>query len=78
MPADSSGGTALNLPPLADPEKAAERRRIMDALATCNGNQTRAAQMLGMPRRTFVSKLDQYSIPRPQKNVQIIPPKPSL
>ena len=58
---------ALSLPPLADPDKASERQRILDALVACNWNQTRAAVKLGMPRRTFISKLDQFGIPRPQK-----------
>ena len=40
---------------------------MLDALAACNGNQTRAAELLGMPRRTFVYKLESYGIPRPQK-----------
>jgi DNA-binding NtrC family response regulator len=44
-----------------------ERRRILDALAACAGNQSRAAALLGMPRRTFVSRLETYGIPRPQK-----------
>jgi two-component system response regulator AtoC len=44
-----------------------ERQRIIDALAACAGNQSRAAQILGMPRRTFVARLDQYKIPRPKK-----------
>ena len=57
----------LSLPALTDPEKVAERQRIVDALVATNWNQTRAAQKLGMPRRTFVSKLDQFGIPRPQK-----------
>jgi DNA-binding NtrC family response regulator len=56
-----------NLPPLSDATKQAERQRMVEALVASNGNQTRAAQLLGMPRRTFVSKLDQYRIPRPQK-----------
>jgi two-component system response regulator AtoC len=47
--------------------RVAERQRIIDALAACAGNQSRAARMLGMPRRTFISKLDAYGIPRPQK-----------
>jgi DNA-binding NtrC family response regulator len=55
------------LPPLDDPRKAAERQRIIDALAECASNQTRAAELLGMPRRTLVYKLDHYGIPRPQK-----------
>ena len=44
-----------------------ERRRIVEALETCSGNQTRAAQLLGMPRRTFVKRLDAYGIARPRK-----------
>jgi DNA-binding NtrC family response regulator len=44
-----------------------ERQRIVDALARCAGNQSRAAMLLGMPRRTFVAKLSVYAIPRPQK-----------
>jgi two-component system response regulator AtoC len=44
-----------------------ERQRMLDALAMWGGNQTRAAESLGMPRRTFVSKLDRYGFPRPRK-----------
>ncbi len=44
-----------------------ERERIVDALAACAGNQSRAAKLLGIPRRTFVSKLDAFQIPRPKK-----------
>jgi two-component system response regulator AtoC len=71
-PPGAAAATAMvadadTLPTLADPKKAAERKRIVDALAECASNQTRAAHKLGMPRRTFVSKLDYYGIPRPQK-----------
>jgi two-component system response regulator AtoC len=44
-----------------------EKQRIVEALAACAGNQSRAAMLLGMPRRTFVAKLAMYAIPRPQK-----------
>jgi len=44
-----------------------ERQKMLDALAAWGGNQTRAAESLGMPRRTFVSKLDRYGFPRPRK-----------
>lgn len=46
-----------------------ERQRMIDALEKCAGNQTAAAAMLGIPRRTFVAKLAAYNIPRPRKKV---------
>jgi DNA-binding NtrC family response regulator len=45
----------------------AERERIVQALAAFCGNQTRAAEYLEMPRRTLVTKLSFYGIPRPRK-----------
>jgi DNA-binding NtrC family response regulator len=44
-----------------------ERRRILDALDRCGGNQTRAARMLGISRNTLLSRLDAYGLPRPRK-----------
>lgn len=44
-----------------------DRQRIIDALASCAGNQTRAARLLGMPRRTLLRRLEQFAIARPQK-----------
>jgi transcriptional regulator with GAF, ATPase, and Fis domain len=41
-----------------------ERRRIVDALRQSGGNQSRAAELLGMPRRTLVKRLRDYGIPR--------------
>jgi two-component system response regulator AtoC len=52
--------------PTGDPRRD-ERQRMLDALAAWGGNQTRAAESMGMPRRTFVSKLDRYGFPRPRK-----------
>jgi DNA-binding NtrC family response regulator len=54
--------------PVFDVRDADERRRVLAAPAVCNGNQTRAAAFLRMSRRTFVTKLDQYQVPRPQKD----------
>ncbi len=39
-----------------------ERRRISEALTQCEGNQTQAAKLLGMPRRTLVRKLSALDI----------------
>jgi two-component system response regulator AtoC len=46
---------------------ALERQRILDALKECAGNQTKAAKLLGMSRRTFLNRLDAYGIARPRK-----------
>lgn len=39
-----------------------ERQRILDALAQCNGNQTQAAALLGLPRRTLAYKMSRLGI----------------
>src|SRR5262249_34690183 len=44
-----------------------ERGRILEALARANGNQTVAAEILGISRRTLLNRLDAYAIPRPRK-----------
>jgi transcriptional regulator with GAF, ATPase, and Fis domain len=44
-----------------------ERARILDALARAAGNQTRAARMLGISRRTLVNRLNELGLPRPRK-----------
>lgn len=39
-----------------------ERQRILKALADCGQNRVKAAQMLGIPRRTFYRRLTEYGI----------------
>ena len=51
----------------ADGADASERARILSALNDCAGNQTRAARMLGISRRTMISRLDKLGIARPQR-----------
>jgi DNA-binding NtrC family response regulator len=57
-------GSADSLP--AEME-ALERQRILDALARCGGNQSQAAELLGISRRTLLRRLDEYAVPRPRK-----------
>ncbi|MEO6576097.1 MAG: helix-turn-helix domain-containing protein, partial [Polyangiaceae bacterium] len=44
-----------------------ERQRIVHALEECGGNQTKAARLLGISRRTLLTRLDEYDVPRPRK-----------
>jgi two-component system, NtrC family, response regulator AtoC len=48
-----------------------ERQHIIDALTRCGGNQTRAARELGISRRTLISRLEAYNIPRPLKDRRV-------
>ena len=58
---------ALRADRLADQLAAIERDRILAAIQACGGNQTRAAEALGMPRRTLIKRLDHYGVERPRK-----------
>jgi transcriptional regulator with GAF, ATPase, and Fis domain len=44
-----------------------QRARIVRALEECGGNQTRAAQMLGVSRRTLINRIEGFNLPRPKK-----------
>jgi two-component system, NtrC family, response regulator AtoC len=44
-----------------------ERQRVVDALEAADGNQTRAAEILGVSRRTLINRIEEYALPRPRK-----------
>lgn len=48
--------------PLEEELRALERKRITEALVAAGGVQSRAAELLGMPRRTFFAKTKQYGL----------------
>jgi DNA-binding NtrC family response regulator len=52
---------------LLDQLEQLDRQRIVEVLAKCAGNQTQAAEQLGISRRTLVSRLQSYDLPRPRK-----------
>jgi transcriptional regulator with PAS, ATPase and Fis domain len=64
-PARKAPPTLAAQPPGGDGSE--ERARIIAALEACAGNQTSAARLLGMSRRTLIYKLDELDIPRPRK-----------
>jgi two-component system response regulator HydG len=54
---------------VAGPVADGQHMNILEALQICAGNQTRAAKLLGISRRTLVNRLNEYSLPRPRKRV---------
>jgi serine/threonine-protein kinase PknK len=64
------GGTATALPTATSAVssravfEANERERMLDALRQVKWNKTKAAGVLGMPRRTFYRKLERYGVDR--------------
>jgi DNA-binding NtrC family response regulator len=53
--------------PLRHGDGPPERERLMAALDACAGNQRRAAELLGISRRTLVNRLNKWKLPRPRK-----------
>lgn len=47
--------------------EAHERKTIEDTLTACAGNQSRAAELLGISRRTLIKRIAAYGIARPRK-----------
>jgi DNA-binding NtrC family response regulator len=65
--------TAAGAPPQATLRSAVgevERERIVAALKETGGNQTRAAKLLGISRRSLLDRLDAYGVARPQKGTR--------
>jgi DNA-binding NtrC family response regulator len=53
--------------PLRDQLSLLERERVLDALARCGGNQTRAAKLLKISRGTLAARLEAFNVARPKK-----------
>jgi transcriptional regulator with PAS, ATPase and Fis domain len=45
-----------------------ERKRIEEALAASAGNQTKAAELLGITRRALINRLNEYGFARPRRD----------
>jgi transcriptional regulator with PAS, ATPase and Fis domain len=72
LDAEDLGLEAPKAPPaeaglLKDDVDALEQRRILDVLAQCEGNQTKAAKMLGISRGTLITRMEKFGVARPRK-----------
>jgi len=57
----------MDEPPPPSLDSPDEKTRILAALEQSGGNQTEAAKLLGVSRRTLIARLDKYDVPRPRK-----------
>jgi DNA-binding NtrC family response regulator len=64
MSPPATGGVQVNAgsEDVRDSVRDFERQRIVEALTKCGGNQTQAAEMLGLPRRTLAYKMARLGI----------------
>jgi DNA-binding NtrC family response regulator len=60
--AQTGARPAHSFRPIAEELQALERRRMTEALRATGGVQRRAAELIGMPVRTFTFKLTQYGL----------------
>ncbi len=70
LPAEKMRGTfvrAATADPIGVESAADERTRILMALEQAGGNQSKAALLLGVSRRTLINRLEEYQLPRPRK-----------
>jgi transcriptional regulator with GAF, ATPase, and Fis domain len=57
-----TAGAARTFRPIEDEIRELERKRMIEALSATGGVQNRAAELIQMPLRTFVTKLKRYAI----------------
>jgi transcriptional regulator with PAS, ATPase and Fis domain len=66
-PSPASAGPVLAPDAWQAEMKDLERKRLLQALEQCGGNQTRAAELLQVSRRTLVSRLSEFGLTRPRR-----------
>jgi two-component system response regulator AtoC len=60
MPQSASGAELSPAGPLS--MEALEKKAIIDALVRCDGNRTKAAELLGLSRKTILNKIKAYGL----------------
>jgi len=61
----TSSNKALNLPEEGYSLEALEQEAVEEALRRCNGNKSKAAAFLQIPRHTLLYRLEKYNIHTP-------------
>lgn len=65
--ADSPGRAVTARAPEEREDGEAERRRILETLQQCAGNQSKTARLLGISRSTLAARLERWGVRRPRK-----------
>jgi two-component system response regulator AtoC len=68
-PGSIASAARVSKTPLRDAVAELEKEQVLDALARANGNQRRAAALLGISRGTLLARMDAFKIQRPRKGV---------
>ncbi|GAB4164430.1 MAG: sigma-54 dependent transcriptional regulator [Geothermobacteraceae bacterium] len=70
-------GDVVHLPPEGFPLEEIERQAILQALALCNWNQTKAAEFLRVPRHVLAYRVEKYQLlAQRSRNVDLPSPGP--
>lgn len=62
LPCRNEFANRESIPDSENDHRAREKKRILETLESCNWNKSRAATLLGLPRRTFYRRLQVYDI----------------
>jgi two-component system response regulator AtoC len=69
-PTETVNGADAEVGDLRDTMRETERQRVLEALTRAPGKQTRAAEILGVSRRTLINKIEAHGIGRPRKSAR--------
>jgi transcriptional regulator with GAF, ATPase, and Fis domain len=68
VPREPAAAVPVAVADLPGEIRSLERTRIVEALERSGGVQSAAARVLGISRRTLISRIEEFGLPRPRKH----------